>query len=110
MSVQANKMEIQKYSELKKAVTNKFNLFLVFVSGLLLIDYAMGSAVVEKFMLFQLEFRGVKPPYKLFAIFGTFDNIHSLSRRFELVLMIFLLLSVSWSLFSGWLSGIRMKN
>lgn len=103
-------MEIQRYSELNKAIKSKLNIFAIILASLLLIDFVLGSPVVENIMRFQFELRGITSNYKLFAIFGTFDDLHEFSRRFELVFLSFCSLFVFWSLFKGWLSAMRMKT
>jgi len=103
-------MEIQRYSEIKKALKSKFNLAVLGLGSLLLIDFVLGSPVCEKIMRFQFELRGITSNFKLFAIFGTFDDIHEFTRRFELVFLSFCFLVVFWSFFKGWLSALRMKT
>jgi len=103
-------MEIQRFSEVKKVLTSKFTLVTVFLCLLLGVDYAFNSQGLEKIMQYQFELRGMSSPFKTFAIFGTFDNVYDLTRRFEIFLIALGSFFVLGPLFFALVGSLRMRE
>lgn len=92
-----------RWSNFRKALTSKFNIFMILLGILFLVDLKLGGPLMQKLILIQYGIRGIDvngPNFTIVSVFGTYKEIAKLALAFDKFLWIFFIgiTALSWLL------------
>jgi len=76
----------KRFDPLKRALTGKFNIFMLFLTVIFVIDLSSGSPMMTKLIEIQYSIRGINvhgPDVKILSFFGTFNDVQKLGAVFD---------------------------
>lgn len=84
-------MNTERFYPLFEKLKSKFNLIMVILGIIFLIDLYHGSPLTKQIIIFQLKIMKIDPSkggFKLLSVFGNFSNVDSLAKVFDKALFI----------------------
>jgi hypothetical protein len=103
-------MHPEGWKPLVDRLKSPFNIVLMVLAIVLVVDYLVGSPLMSRLVSLQLRLMGVDPTAKamrLFTIFGTFTRVDVWTRFLERALIVILLVVPGLSYLGGFVTAVR---
>jgi hypothetical protein len=101
----SDQLYVSRWAPFQRALKSKFNLFVLVLGLVILIDWQMGAPMMTRIINFWYDLKGIdvnSPKFTMLSVFGAYNKVNDLALVFDKFLCLFFLgvtaLSYLWGL------------